>query len=118
MPRKFRKVVRKGYYKKEVVERVPTDDCGDEWVGNTSKFADAATQTDDTLEISRADACMQTDMEVSPSKCCVETQTDGEIDMEVEPIVDYVICEGNNDERFQPLITKHKGVFKDSTGKL
>jgi len=26
------------------------------------------------------------------------------------------ICEGNNDERFLPLVNKHKGVFKDVSG--
>ena len=102
---KFKKVVRKGYYKKDVVERVPTDDCDDE-------LTDAATQTDDTSEVSKVDACTQMDMEVLPSKCCIEMQTDSEVDMEVEPIVDYVVCEGNNDERFQPLIVK------DPTGNI
>jgi len=28
------------------------------------------------------------------------------------------ICVGNSDEKFRPLITKHKSVFKDSTGML
>ena len=26
------------------------------------------------------------------------------------------VCVGNGDEKFNPLINKHKGVFKDSTG--
>ena len=28
----------------------------------------------------------------------------------------YIMCEGNSDEKFLPLATKHKGVFKDAKG--
>jgi len=28
------------------------------------------------------------------------------------------VCVGNSDKKFNPLINKHKGVFKDSTGIL
>jgi len=28
----------------------------------------------------------------------------------------YVMCEGNADEKFLPLVNKHKGVFKDASG--
>ena len=125
MPRKFRKVVCKGYYKKQVVERVPTGDSDEEYVGNDSKFTEAATQTDHMPLVLKIDASTQTDIgsEVIQVMKSIETQTDSETmiasnDMEVEPSVDYVICEGNNDERFQPIIIKHKGIFKDSTGKL
>ena len=30
---------------------------------------------------------------------------------------DYMMCEGNNDEKFFPLVTKHQGIFKDAKGK-
>lgn len=150
MPRKFRKVVQKGYYKKEVVERIPTGDSDDEHVSNASRFTETATQTDHIqLEVQKIDASIQTDdSEVVQIMKSVTTQTESEMmsndmtqtqsemmmsnnmtqtasepmmsnDMEIEPIIiDYVICEGNNDERFQPLIIKHKGIFKDSTGIL
>ena len=29
-----------------------------------------------------------------------------------------VECEGNSDEKFTPLTTRFKGVFKDASGKL
>ena len=49
MPRKLRKIVRKRYYKKQVVEHVPIDSLdgsGKEDVGYTSKSTHPATQTD------------------------------------------------------------------------
>lgn len=37
-------------------------------------------------------------------------------EMECDFEVDYSsLCEGNNDEKFIPLVFKHKGVFKDVT---
>ena len=29
---------------------------------------------------------------------------------------DYIMYEGNRDEKFLPLVTKHKGIFKDAKG--
>ena len=34
----------------------------------------------------------------------------------VEPTVSLTVCEGNNDEKFRPLIEKHKGIFRDASG--
>ena len=144
MPRKFRKVVRKGYYKKQVVEHVPTDapDGSDEEdLGHTNKLTDVSTQTDYLLEVFKVDVSTQTNVNVEVSKLDMETQTDidlepmlhevSKLDMETQTDGDhnlmvpanameinsnYVMCEGNDSERFQPLIIKHKGVFKDSTG--
>lgn len=28
----------------------------------------------------------------------------------------YIVCEGNADDKFLPLVNKHKGIFRDATG--
>ena len=45
--------------------------------------------------------------------CHVKVQTDHD---ELLTGDESSYCIGNNDEKFSPLITKHKSVFKDSTG--
>ena len=59
---------------------------------------------------------IQTDMEVmAPNEVCatdvcsVETCDD-------EATSDESVCEGNNDEKFGPLVAKHKGVFRNIKG--
>lgn len=71
------------------------------------------TQTDSDLE----------EMVHETSKLHVETQTDSNHELMIPPNEmdtdtnrNYVMCEGNKDDRFQPLIIKYKGIFQDSTG--
>ena len=91
-------------------------------------MADAEVQTDspdwvtediaqiDLQPVDRVDIETQTDMEVmAPNEVCatdvytVEAYDD-------EATSDGLVCEGNNDEKFGPLVAKHKGIFRNVKG--
>lgn len=70
----------------------------------------------DLQPVDRVEIGIQTDMEVmAPSEvvatdvCSVEACDD-------EATSDEIVCEGNNDEKFGPLVAKHKGVFRNVKG--
>jgi len=48
----------------------------------------------------------------------VQTDTPSEVQATSDDYMDtrYIVYEGNNDEKFYPLILKHNGIFKDATG--
>ena len=67
-----------------------------------------STQTDSPLVIEFKDAAIQTDDDSLQSAHADDNDCD-ELD-------ESIMCQGNNDEKFIPLIVKHKGVFRDITG--
>ena len=92
------------------------------------EWTDAEVQTDspglvtediaqiDLLPVDRVDTEIQTEMEVmAPNEVCdanfysVEACDD-------EATSDGLVCQGNNDEKFGPLVAKHKGVFRNVKG--
>ena len=78
MPCKFRKVVQKRYYKKEVAGCMPIDtpdDVDEECVSTTNKFMEAATQTDHMPAVSKVDVGTQTDEDFSISDVVTQTGT-------------------------------------------
>ena len=129
MPYKFRKHVPKGFSRKarkankalplatspsaielcdaEVQTEELTETADTETQTNEMSFTTVGVQTDKN-QVKVAES--QTD---TTEVCHVEVQTDhDELLTGDEPSY----CIGNNDDKFIPLITKHKGVFKDSTG--
>jgi len=118
MPRKFRRVVRKRYSmaktdrqasasSEEFVEMVDAETQTEENV----KLADAGTQAEPlTTETS-----MQTDDTVVLSETLTSSETNN-LQLVGDKENQYVLCEGNNDEKFYPLVLKHNGIFKDSSG--
>jgi len=64
-------------------------------------------------------------MELADDPRSVDTEMpDDPFDTEILPSCnlppandDHMMCEGNNDMKFFPLVTKHQGIFKDAKGK-
>ena len=67
-------------------------------------WLDAATQSDLTIhpDCCKLDAAIQ---------CSVEEENKENLPQDSS--VGYTMCEGNKNEKFYPLVEKHKGVFKD-----
>ena len=129
MPYKFRRYVPKGFSRKACKARksVPYETSP-----SVIELCDAEVQTDEVLVKETADSETQTNdinfktVGVQTDKDLVkiaETQTDTtevhNVEVQAgEPLSrdEPNYCVGNNDDKFIPLITKHKGLFKDSTG--
>ena len=93
---------------------------------------EAITQTDLCIDFS--EAATQTEEETNgtthPGKsvcdgyscttlisCNLDKESNEEIISAADTILSgYMHCEGNSDEKFAPLIERHKGVFKDASG--
>ena len=133
MPRKFRCYVPKGASRKQA-KVLQTDE---------PQYKDSVVQTETTLvnlcevgvqseSAEVVDASVQTE-ELTPSiaVCEAEVQTDKltteEISSQTDDVLDGIappelkvemthFCEGNNDEKFLPLIKKHKGIFMNAKG--
>ena len=75
------------------------------------KTISASTETDEVHVVTVMSASTQTDkIELK------EPRTHTGVELELNPDEDFILCEGNNDEKFHPLIVKHKGIFRDVTG--
>lgn len=142
MPRKFRRYVEKGYSRKGSNSRKRANSAEAAKVKvsvlpEADSLVDLVVQTDPQFSIddhmvhseTQTDGIMhettavQTDILISGQTKTVETQTEivAVLDAGVqvgEPLAknEMRLCIGNNDEKFLPLVTKHKGVFKDVTG--
>ena len=133
MPRKFRRVVRKGGVQSKKTQHQILTGIRDQVDLVSSRFAEMAvqtdkvelremaTQTDINFDVVSTEASMQTE---NPEYADMFTQTDNEsIQQSTVGIhnssnaTELVKCEGNNDDKFLPLVNKHKGIFKDVTGK-
>ena len=90
--------------------------------------ADAEVQTDspdlviedivqiDLQPVDQAEIEIQTDVEViAPNEVCATDVCSLET-CDEEATSDELVCEGNNDEKFGPLVAKHKGVFRNVKG--
>ena len=65
----------------------------------------------DLQSVDRVEIEIQTDVEVTaPNDVCATDVCS------VEATSDELVCEGNNDEKFGPLVAKHKGVFRSIKG--
>ena len=107
------------------------------------QYKDSVAQTEDALvnfcevevqseSVEVDDASVQTEGVIpSTAVCEVEVQTDKlsmeETSSQTDDILDGMappelevemnqLCEGNNDEKFLPLIKKHKGIFMNAKG--
>ena len=70
----------------------------------------------DLLPVHQAEIEVQTDMEVmAPNEVCDTDDCSIEAS-DVETASDEFVCEGNNDEKFGPLVAKHKGIFRNVKG--
>ena len=91
------------------------------------ELTDAEVQTDspglvtediaqiDLLPVDRVDTEVQTDMEVmAANEVCAANFFSVEVCDEATS--DGLVCQGNNDEKFGPLVAKHKGVFRNVKG--
>ena len=62
----------------------------------------------------------QTDTVTLGNLGTVETQSEvvemQDAKIQVSELAEMKLCVGNHEEKFLPLVTKHKGVFKDVTG--
>ena len=114
MPRKFRRYVPKGYSRKgykskksnSVEHVVNSAELQADNLQGTSTKVDFGTQTDEILN------------DVVPVIENEEVEVVDMVDAEIQvgEQQSQRVCVGNDDEKFKPLISKHKGVFKDSTG--
>ena len=80
--------------------------------------ASVETQTDDLPPTQLTSVSAQTDI-VEYKDVAIQTDDDmcvtGDVQEEQEE-EELALCEGNPDEKFIPLVVKHKGVFRDVTG--
>ena len=79
--------------------------------------SDVSTQTEKTVSL--MSTAVQTDISILPNCYQVNAAIQCDIgeDIDKENIVQVdVTCEGNNDEKFYPLVEKNKGIFKDVSG--
>lgn len=142
MPRKFRRVLRKGYSQKKTAKKsVPKEaslaSSDDE--GSVFDTTEVSVQTETTLtsmisvEVQtdltihpgcyKLDAAIQSDLTIHPDcykldaaiQCSVEEENKENL-FPQNSNVEHIMCEGNKDEKFHPLVEKHKGVFKDVSG--
>ena len=92
------------------------------------ELTDAEVQTDspglvtediaqiDLLPVDRVDTEIQTDMEVmAPNEVYAANFYSVEA-CDDEATSDGLVCQGSNDEKFGPLVAKHKGVFRNVKG--
>ena len=126
MPRKFRRVVRKGGVKSKKSQQQVLTSIRDQIDLVSSGFAEMAVQTD---EVEFREMAMQTDADfaVVLTEASIQTddlgyadtftQTDDESIQEIHDPSELVKCGDNDDDKFLPLVKKHKGIFKDVTGK-
>ena len=124
MPRKVRLYTPKGASRKGKAE-VPSES---HHVTESYHVISVETQTDDFVQLETASASTQTDVVVVEFKdAAVQTDsdslrvelsahTDGDGQCTDSGEAESTLCEGNSDEKFIPLIVKHKGVFRDLTG--
>ena len=117
MPRKVRLYVPKGASRKgkdeepsELVQVVSVATQTDDLPPTQLTSSLVSAQTDNALEYK--DVAIQTD----DNDLCVTGNVQEEQEEEQEE--ELALCEGNSDEKFIPLIVKHKGVFRDVTGIL
>lgn len=106
------------------------------------QYKDSVVQTEDLLvnfceigvqseSLEVEDASVQTEELIPSIVCEVEVQTDKlsleETSSQTDDILDGIappelevemnqLCEGNNDEKFLPLIKKYKGIFMNAKG--
>ena len=113
MPRKFRRVVRKGYSKKVVPHSVAeaSSDSDEVCEAQNVETKEVAVQTEPVPHLVTVEMATQTDEEVQTADG--ETQVDSTMFND-----DYMLCEGNNEQKFHQLIVKHKGIFKDAKGRI
>ena len=119
MPRKFRRVLRKRYsQKKDSLPNEATSDTEDSVLDTT----EVSVQTE-TIFANLTTVAVQTDIMIHPDYCQLDAAIQCSIDEEIkenlpppDSNIQHVICEGNKDEKFYPLIEKHKGIFKDISG--
>lgn len=70
----------------------------------------------DLQPVDQAEIEIQTDAEViAPNEVCATNVCSLET-CDEEATSDELVCEGNNDEKFGPLVAKHKGVFRNVKG--
>lgn len=136
MPRKFRRYVPKGYSRKgdkvgtSVLPEangsiVQTDVC----CGTKDDISHCETESreleQETVAVETDTVIMksvetQTDIETLDTTRTVETQTEvaemQDTEIQISELAEMKLCVGNYEEKFLPLVTKHKGVFKDITG--
>ena len=84
-------------------------------------MVDVVVQTEDSaISERRNEMSAQTEDNVTRNEVSVPTETleDGrkavEKECDSEEDDSYSLCEGNNDEKFIPLVIKHKGISKDA----
>ena len=132
MPRKLKFYVRKNE------KRLQTKSAG---ASNAlvSLYNEVAVQTEPEAKPDKVDAEVQTDspdlviedivqIDLQPvDQAEIEIQTDREViapatdvcsleTCDEETTSDELVCEGNNDEKFGPLVAKHKGIFRNVKG--
>lgn len=82
-------------------------------------------QTDLTIhpDYYKLDVAIQSDLTIHPDCCKLDAVIQCGVKKEnkenlppQDSSVEYIMCEGNKDEKFFPLVEKHKGVFKDVSG--
>lgn len=119
MPRKFRRYVAKGYSRKGLkVKTSKADLLVDSGVQTDLHFNPDEDMLHLKTEILQETVAVQTDIIVNSKS--IETQTEvveiQDAEIQVSELDEMRLCVGNNDEKFLPLVTKHKGLFKDVTG--
>ena len=70
----------------------------------------------DLQPVDQAEIEIQTDAEgIAPNEVCATDVCSLET-CDEEATSDELVCEENNDEKFGPLVAKHKGVFRNVKG--
>ena len=91
----------------------------------TALTASVEVQTDLTIhpDCHKLDAAIQSDLTIHRDYCKVDAIIQCSVEEgnkenlpPQDSSVEYIMCEGNKDEKFYPIIEKHKGVFKDVSG--
>ena len=90
----------------------------------TALTASVEVQTDLTIhpDCHKLDAAIQSDLTIQPDCCKVDAAIQCSVEENKENLppqdssVEYIMYEGNKDEKFYPIIEKHKGVFKNVSG--
>ena len=110
MPRKFRRVLHKGYSVRKPVKTEPANDSAE---SSEDEAHSVATAVQATCEVAT-----QTEMSAFTTLLYNADNQNNKFQAlsSVEPTVSLTVCEGNNDEKFRPLIEKHKGIFRDASG--
>ena len=139
MPHKFRRYVTKGYGRKgakvqtyvlpeanSLVDSVVQTDLCCSTIDDILHFETESTElVQETVAVQTDTIIMksdetQTDTATLDNLGTVETQTEvvemRDAKIQVSELAEMKLCVGNYEEKFLPLVTKHKGVFKDVTG--